>query len=445
MKTTDMTKGNIVPLLIKFALPILAGSLFQQLYNTVDSIVVGNYVGKEALAAIGSTSSLINAMVGFFMGLATGAGVVISQYFGAKDIPNLRKTVHTMMLGTVILGVFITFFAIFLSPYMLQWMHTPEDVIDLSNQYLRIYFEGILFLMIYNIGSGVLRAVGDSKRPLYFLIITSLVNVVLDLLFVIAFNMGVRGVAYATIISEAISAAMVLFVLFKSKECYQLKMSEMKISGKVLKRVLNVGLPGGIQMALTAFSNVFVQGYINGFGSDCMAGWASYNKIDIFTLLPMQSISLASTTFVGQNFGAKDLGRVKEGVRKALLLCLTSTAILVVPIMVFSKGLVGLFNRDEGVIYYGSYFLLVCSPFYLLCCINQIYAGALRGLGNALIPMIFMLLSFVLFRQAYLFIVTRLTPAFFPVSIAYPMGWIVCSLMMFIYYRNYISGISRKK
>jgi len=193
-KTTDMTQGSIIPLLIRFAIPILAGSLFQQLYNTVDSIVVGNYVGKEALAAIGSTSSLINSMVGFFMGLATGAGVVISQYFGAKDIPNLRKTVHTMIVATLIIGVFVTFLGIYTSPFLLKIMHTPDDVIGLSTKYLRIYFEGVIFLMIYNIGAGILRAVGDSKRPLYFLIITSLVNVVLDIVFVVKFNLGVQGV-----------------------------------------------------------------------------------------------------------------------------------------------------------------------------------------------------------------------------------------------------------
>lgn len=442
MKTTDMTKGNITPLLIKFAIPVFAGSLFQQLYNTVDSIVVGNYVGKEALAAIGSTTSLINSMIGFFMGLATGAGVVISQYFGAKDTVNLRKTVHTMILGTIIAGIVVTFAAIYFSPVLLRLMNTPDDVITLSNDYLVIYFEGVIFLMLYNIGSGILRAVGDSKRPLYFLIITSIINVVLDLVFVIKFNLGVQGVAYATIISEAVSAVMVMWVLFSSRECYQLRIKELKISGTVLKRVLKIGLPGGIQMALTAFSNVFVQGYINYFGSSCMAGWASYNKVDIFALLPMQSIALANTTFTGQNYGAGNMLRVKEGVKKSLYLSLVSTFILIIPIMLFSKTFVSIFNQDKEVIYYGSYFLIVCSPFYLLCCINQIYAGALRGLGNATIPMIFMLSSFVLFRQIYLFTVTHITRAFFPVSIAYPMGWILCSALMFVYYKKYINRLT---
>lgn len=444
MTTKDMTQGNIYSLLIKFAIPLLAGSLFQQLYNTVDSWVVGNYVGKDALAAIGCTTSLINSMVGFFMGLSTGAGVVISQYFGAKDIPNLRKTVHTIILSMVLAGIFMTAFSISLAPTLLRFMHTPEEILPLSSQYLRVYFEGIMFLMIYNLGSGILRAVGDSKRPLYFLIITSVINVILDLLFVVKFNWGVQGVAYATIISEALSATMVLFVLFTSKECYSLTLKEMRISRTPLKRILKVGLPGGFQMALTAFSNVFVQSYINYFGADCMAGWAVYNKVDIFTLLPMQAIAMASTTFVGQNFGAQNLSRVKDGVNKALILSLVSTAILIVPVMIFSKQMVAFFNNEKGVIYYGSYFLLICSPFYLLCTLNQIHAGALRGLGNATIPMIFMLSSFVVFRQLYLFIVTRITDAFFPVSLAYPTGWVLCSILMGIYYINYINKLTKK-
>jgi len=443
-KTTDMTRGNVYSLLIKFSIPLMAGMIFQQLYNTVDSIVVGNYVGKDALAAIGCTTSLINSMIGFFMGLSTGAGVVISQYFGAKDIPNLRKTVHTIMLSMAIAGIFVTAIAILLSPTLLRIMHTPENIIPLSNEYLVIYFEGVIFLLIYNLGSGILRAVGDSKRPLYFLVITSVINVILDLIFVMAFGWGVKGVAYATIISEAISAVMVLYVLFNTEECYKLTLKEMRISSSNLGRILKVGLPGGVQMALTAFSNVFVQSYINAYGPDCMAGWTVYNKVDIFTLIPMQSIALASTTFVGQNYGAQNIKRVKEGVTKAIIISLISTAILILPIMIFSKFFVSLFNQEPGVIYYGSYFLIVCSPFYLLCVLNQIHASSLRGLGNATVPMIIMLSSFVVFRQLYLFTVTKITDSFFAVSMAYPMGWILCSILMGVYYIYYINKLIKK-
>ena len=333
VKTTDMTSGDITGLLIQFSLPLLAGNLFQQLYNTVDSIVVGNYVGKEALAAIGSTTSLINTLVGFFLGLAAGAGVVISQYFGAHDLINLKKTVHTMTAGTLLLGVVFTIVGIAASPFMLRLMATPDDVISDASVYLRIYFEGVLALMIYNAGSGILRAVGDSKRPLYFLIVSSLINVVLDLVFVIQFHWGIAGAAYATIIAETISAVMVLFVLVRTKECYKVQISDLHIDRVILRRILSVGLPAGIQQAVTSFSNVFVQAYINNFGSSCMAGWASYGKIDQFAILPMQSLSLASTTFVGQNFGAHNIRRVKRGITISLILSAAVTGLLVIPLV----------------------------------------------------------------------------------------------------------------
>ncbi len=434
----DMTSGDITGLITRFSLPLLAGNLFQQLYNTVDSIVVGNYVGKEALAAIGSTTSLINTLVGFFLGLAAGASVVISQYFGAHDVQNLRKTVHTMVAGTLILGVIFTVAGIFFSPFMLRLMATPDDVISDAAVYLRIYFEGVLALMIYNTGAGILRAVGDSKRPLYFLIVSSLINVVLDLLFVIKFHWGIAGVAYATIISEAVSAGMVMFVLMHTQECYQLKIHELKIDSEILRKITVIGLPAGIQQAVTYFSNVFVQAYINSFGSSCMAGWASYGKIDQFAFLPMQSISLASTTFVGQNFGAVNIKRAKRGITVSLALSVVMTVLIVIPMMLFATQLVGMFNREPDVLYYGTFFLRICSPFYVLCCINQIYAGALRGLGDAAVPMGIMIGSFVVFRQLYLLVVTHVTNSFCPVSIAYPVGWVVCSIIMFIHYRRYI-------
>jgi putative MATE family efflux protein len=349
VKTMDMTSGSIPGLLIRFSLPLLAGNLFQQLYNTVDSIVVGNYVGKEALAAVGSTTCLINTLVGFFLGLSAGAGVVVSQYFGAHDIHNLRKTVHTMVTGTLILGVIFTILGIICSPYMLRLMATPDDVLDNATVYLRIYFEGVLALMIYNTGAGILRAVGDSKRPLYFLVVSSLVNVVLDLVFVLAFHWGIAGVVYATIISEAVSAIMVLFVLMHTEECYRVKITELEISGFILHRIITIGLPAAIQQAVTSFSNVFVQAYINNFGSSCMAGWACYGKIDQFALLPMQSLSLAATTFAGQNYGAGNIKRAKHGIDKSLSLSASITVIPVVIMLVFARQLVSMCRRRAKV------------------------------------------------------------------------------------------------
>ncbi len=439
--TRDMTSGFIYKHIVIFSLPLLAGNIFQLLYNTVDSFVVGNYVGKEALAAIGSTTPLINTLVGFFMGISTGGGVVIAQHFGAGNIVRLKKTVHTMIAATFILGLLFTALGIAFTPFMLRLMSTPDDVFASSAEYLKIYFAGLEGLMLYNMGSGILRAVGDSKRPVYFLVLTSILNVVLDLFFVLVLKTGIAGVAYATIISEAVSAILILAVLFTSKECCKISIKELKIDLKELKKVLKVGLPGGIQMAITSFSNVFVQGYINHFGSSCMAGWASYGKIDQFAILPMQSISMASTTFVGQNFGAHKLDRVRRGVNVSLILSCAVTAILALPLMFFSRPLTALFNKDAEVIYYGSYFLRANSLFYILCCVNQIYAGSLRGLGNATVPMFIMLGSFVVFRQIYLFVITHITTAFFPVAVAYPVGWVLCSAIMTIYYLHFSKKI----
>lgn len=442
--TLDMTAGSISKLLLTFALPLIAGNLFQQLYNTVDSIVVGNYVGKEALAAIGSTTSLINTIIGFFGGLAAGGSVVIAQYFGAQEIVKLRKTVHTLVTGTIILGVVFTFVGIGAAPLMLRAMSTPDDVFANADAYLRIYFAGIISLMCYNIGSGILRAVGDSRRPLYFLIISSLLNVALDLLFVVVFQLGVAGVAYATIISETVSAILVFVVLARSNECYALAANELVISFDILKQIIKIGFPSGFQMAITAFSNVFVQGYINHFGSSFMAGWASYTKIDQFAFLPLQSVALAATTFVGQNYGARKIQRVKDGVHHALLLSFEITVVVIIPLMIFARELVSLFNKDAEVLYYGMFLIRACSPFYLAAAINHVYASALRGLGNSFPPMILMLCSFVVFRQLYLFIATRITDSFYPVAVAYPVGWVLCSILIVVYYHMYMQKLKFK-
>lgn len=441
----NMTEGKILPLLLKFSLPLLAGNLFQQMYNTVDSIVVGNYVGKEALAAIGSTGMLINMIIGFFMGFSTGGGIIISQFFGGKKIIEMRKTIHTMILGTIILGIFLTVFGILANPTLLKWMSTPSDVFEDAKTYLHIYFEGLIFLMIYNMGSGVLRALGNSRLPFIFLVISSILNIALDLLFVVVFDFGIRGAAYATIISEAVSAFLVLLSLFCTKEVYKISLKELKITFPILKKIISIGFPGAFQMSLTCFSNVFVQGYINSFGSDCMAGWASFSKIDSVCLLPMQSMSLGATTFVGQNYGAGNIKRAKQGIMYSALISMIISAIVMIPVKIFDSELVGLFNTDEGVIYYGTYLVKMCSFFYIIRCVNQIFAGGLRGFGNAKAPMIILLTSFVAFRQLYLFITTRLTDSFFPVSIAYPVGWTVCSVTMFLYYLHYVKKMERKQ
>lgn len=431
-----MTEGVIWKQLVYFAIPLLIGNLFQQLYNTVDSIVVGNFVSKQALAAVGSTGPIINTLVGFFMGLATGASVVISQYYGARDNKNLRLAVHTTLIMTFVLCIVFTFAGIAIVPAMLRFMKTPDDVFAESAQYLRIYFMGVTGLMIYNIGSGILRAIGDSRRPLYFLCFSSVVNIGLDLLFVLKFRMGIAGVAYATIIAQFASAILVLVVLSNKSEPYGIVWRELRLSKAILKVIVRVGMPAGLQQAVTSFSNVFVQSYINAFGSSCMAGWTSYAKIDQFVMLPMQSLSLASTTFVGQNLGAHQLDRAKKGMRTSLSIAIGSTVFLAILLNIFASQLLQLFNQEPDVLRYGLIFVRFMSPFYVLCCWNQIFSGALRGAGDSTGPMVILLASFVVFRQIYLFVASQLFHSIYVTALAYPMGWLLCSVLVYIRYRR---------
>lgn len=433
----DMTEGAIAPMLIRFAVPLLAGNLFQQLYNTVDCIIVGNYVGKEALAAIGSTGFLINALIGFFMGLSAGGAVVISQYFGARQQEKLGRTVHTMLAGSIIAGLFLIVFGHFASPVMLRLMATPDDVFSMADSYLRIYFAGSLFQLVYNVGAGILRAVGDSERPLYFLVASSLVNIVLDFVFVLGWGMGIEGAAYATVISQAVAMVLVLLVMMRTEECYRLRLKALKIDGGCLSRVLRQGLPGGIQMSITAFSNVFVMSYINRFGSSFMAGWACFGKIDQFSMLSLQSISLSVTTFVGQNYGALRLDRVRKGAAVSLGIAFSFGLVTILLFECIPHTLVALFNRDAEVLFYGSAFLRAGAPFYLFRCLTMVFSGALRGLGNALAPTVVMLSSFVAFRQIYLFVITRLTGSYVPLLFAYPVGWALCGILMAAAYLAY--------
>ncbi len=433
--TTDMTEGSIVRHILIFALPLLAGNIFQQLYNTVDMWVVGNFVSNEAFSAVGTVGPIINMLIGFFMGFSSGAGVVISQFFDAKQQEKVQEAVHTALVVTLILGVLFTGLGLAITPLMLRLINTPPEVLPQSSLYLTIYFSGIMGLMIYNMGSGILRAVGDSKRPFYFLIVSALLNIVLDLVFVLNLGMGVEGVALATILSQAVSAVLVLLTLFRSRSCVQVSLSRLRLSLPMLKKIVKVGFPAAIQMAITAFSNVFVQAYINAFGADVMSGWTAYSRVDQLLFLPMQSISLAATTFVGQNLGNNDLPRAKQGIRTALWMAILSTVLLLIPVELFAPQLTAFFNAKPEVVHYGGLLLRVISPFYVLCCINQIYASALRGTGDSRTPMLIMLSSFVAFRQLYLFIVSSLFPGqLIPLVMGYPAGWLLCSGLMLLYF-----------
>lgn len=432
----DMTRGNVYGLLIEFAVPLLLGNLFQQLYNTVDTWVVGNYVGKEAFSAVGTVNPIINMLIGFFMGLSVGAGVVISQYYGAKQHDKVSDTVHTALVMTAVLGVVFTAIGVSMTPLMLHFMKTPAEVLPEAKRYLTIYFSGIFGLMLYNIGAGILRAVGDSQRPFYFLVLSASLNIVLDLLFVLAFHMGVAGVAYATILSQGISALLVLLVLLRADNCCRVQVRKLRMHWDVLKKIVKVGIPAAVQMAITSFSNVFVQSYINYFGADCMGGWTAYTKIDAFLFLPMQSVAMGATTFVGQNLGVNDVQRARQGVSAALKISALITVALMVPVVAFASHLVRFFNDTPEVIEFGTLFLRMMSPFYVLCCVNQILAGSLRGAGDSRTPMIIMLGSFVVFRQIYLFLITHfVSNTIVPVALGYPAGWLVCSTATYLYFR----------
>lgn len=433
--TRDMTEGSIVRQIILFSLPLMLGNVFQMLYNTVDSIVVGNFVGTQALAAVGSTTMIVNMAVFFFNGFSIGAGVVIARLFGAKDMEKLHLAIETTMAATFILSAVFTVAGVLSVPMMLRFMSTPEDVFDSAVLYLRIYLGGISGLLIYNIGSGILRAVGDSTRPLYFLIFTSLLNIVLDLLFVIVFRMGIAGVAYATILAQFLSAAMILLLLTRTRDIYRLSWRDLTLDAVTLGQIFAVGMPTAIQSIITGFSNVFVQAYINSFGSACMAGWSSYNKLDQFVMLVIQSISMASTTFVSQNMGADKPKRAENGIYITVGLNMAVTLAVVLGLFFLAEPAVSLFTGDEAVIAYGALFIHANS-FFLLCnTINHVLAGGMRGLGDSKGPMIIMLSTFVGVRQIYLYWVTHFvanTPLL--VGLGYPVGWTACAVTEVAYF-----------
>ena len=436
-KDVDMTEGRIVPLLVNFAVPLLLGNILQQLYNTVDTWVVGNYVSDSAFSAVGNVGPIINLLIGFFMGLSTGAGVVISQYYGAKREDKVSDTVHTSVTLTLILGAVFTAVGIIMAPTMLGFMRMPsEEIYSEAKLYLTIYFSGMMSLTMYNMGSGILRAVGDSLRPFYFLAVSAGTNTVLDLLFVLVFKMGVEGVALATVLAQTLSAVLIIITLIRMDNCCRLSIKKLRIHSGILGKILKIGIPAALQMAITSFSNIFVQRYINFFGDDCMGGWTAYSKIDTFLLLPMQSISLASTTFVGQNLGVGRVDRAKRGVATAMLLSAASMLILMIPVLIFAEPLVRFFNDNPNIVENGALFLRLMSPFYVFCCVNQIYAGALRGAGDSKAPMFIMVGCFVVFRQIYLYVMANyLGNPMLGIVFGYPAGWLLCSLITFLYFR----------
>ena len=433
--TRDMTRGPILKQLLLFAVPLLFGNIFQMLYNTVDSIVVGNFVGKEALAAVGSTTMIINMLVFFFNGFSVGAGVVIGQRFGAKEEKELHTAVETTMALTFVFCVLFTIIGMSYVRPMLYLMATPEDVFDNAASYLNIYFAGISGLLIYNMGSGILRAVGNTTLPLMFLVLTSILNIILDLFFVISLHMGIEGVAYATILSQFISAGLTLLLLSRTKEIYRLVWRDLRIDKTVTKLIFAVALPAGIQSVITAFSNTFVQAYINYFGSSCMAGWSCYNKLDQVVFLTTQSIAMAATSFVSQNIGAKQEERANRGTVVSMALAVSTIVVVGGTLVLNARQAVRLFTQDESVIAFGVMFIRTNTMFVMFNGVNHVLAGALRGRGDSRGPMYIMLMGFVVLRQIYLFVLTRFisnTPR--PVGFSYPVGWMLTMIMELTYY-----------
>ena len=437
----DMTQGSIFSHLLRFALPLMLGNLFQQLYNTVDTWVVGNFVSNEAFSAVGAVAPIVNMLIGAFSGLATGTGVVISQNFGAGRKDKVSDSSHTALVLTFIMAALFTAVGLIMAPSMLQLMNLHESARDEALTYLNIYFGGLTCLLIYNMGAGILRAIGDSRRPFYYLVACALVNTGLDLLFVIVFNMGVAGVALATVIAQGVSALLVIVTLLVTKSPVRITPKKLRIHWDLLKKILLLGIPAGLQMAITAFSNVFVQSYITHFdvglpAPDYMSGWTAYIKVDQLIFLPMQSVALAVTTFVGQNLGAGLPKRARKGVACANLMTAIVTIALTIPVVVFAPQIVSFFNDKPEVIETGTLFLRVLTPFYMLCGFNQVYSSALRGSGNSIVPMIMMLSSFVLFRQAYLFIMSQICNQVIPISMSYPAGWLLCTVLTAVYFHT---------
>ncbi len=445
-KDVDMTQGSILKHYLSFAAPLAVGLLFQQLYNAVDAAVIGNFGPPNALGAVTSTGSIINMLIGIFNGLSLGTGVVLSQAYGAHDEDRIRKVVHTTMLSTLILCVIATVLGLFIARPALKMMNTPSEIMDMSVTYLTTYFAGISGLLIYNMGSAILRAVGDSRRPLYFLIFSAVVNTVLDLLFVIVFDMGVFGVALATIIAQGASAVLIIYVLMKEKGAYGLRLPELRIDKTEFKAIFNLGLPSSVQQGLTSFSNVFVMSYVNAFGADCTSGWGAYNKLDMFLMVPVMALAQASTTFVGQNWGARQYARARKGVRCGVWMSMACLVTLAAVVMIFAEPLLRLITRNPAEVAYGHRFINIITPFYITICFNQMYGGALRGIGSAKTPMFIFLGSFVAFRQLYLAftnllvawgVIAHLSDShFFLMSLAFPMGWMLASALLIVFYRR---------
>ena len=400
----------------------------------MDTIVVGQYVGTQALAAVGTTGNIINLLVGFFVGVSSGATVIISQFFGAGDGQNVSKAVHTSMALALVGGLIIMAFGLLTARPSLEMLGVPDEIMEDAMTYLNVYYCGIIASMIYNVGTGVLRAIGDSRMPLYVLIVCCLVNIVLDLLFVLAFHWDVFGVAFATVLSQVVSAVLILLRLMLTRESYRVELRKIRFDRSILKNVIRIGLPAGLQSVLYSVSNLVVQASINSFGTDAIASWAAIGKIDGFIWMVMSAYGIAITTFVGQNFGAQKYGRVKRSIKVCLGMALGTTISLSILLLVFMEPLLRFFTGDEAVIEIGQRFFWVLAPSYFTYVFIEILSGAIRGAGEAFQPMVITCFGVCGLRILWLTVVVSIWHSMEMVAMNYPVTWVIAAIVFVIYY-----------
>lgn len=432
-KSTVMTEGSIWKKILFFSIPLILGNLFQQLYNTVDSIIVGNYIGSEALAAVGSSGSLINLLIGFCIGASAGAGVVIAQFYGAQDREGVRKAVHTTIAIAIAAGAVLTVVGIVATPILLKAMGTPQEVFDQASIYLKVYFGGILFSVVYNMSAGILNAVGNSKRSLVYLMIAATSNIFLDLLFVVVLKMGIVGAAIATDISQLLSCIFIILFLVRSEDVYRVKLKDIRCYDNLLGKILKIGLPTGVQNIVISLSNVIVQSSVNSFGAVAMAGFAAYIKVDGFNILPVLSFSMAATTFVGQNVGAGRLDRVKKGMYVSVAMGIIYTVCTGILLLTFAPQVIGVFTQNGKVVEYGVYIMKFFCPFYWMLGILHVLAGTIRGTGKTMQAMVVFLFSLCIFRVLWIWGAMSVSHKIGGVMLGYPLSWLVGLVMILIY------------
>ncbi|MCR4939098.1 MAG: MATE family efflux transporter [Treponemataceae bacterium] len=433
--STAITEGVIWQQLLLFFFPILFGTFFQQLYNTADAIIVGRFLGKEALSAVGGgTGTVVNLLIGFFTGLSSGGTVIISQFYGAKNKRDVSRAVHTTIALSIAGGAVITVLGVFYAPWMLKLLGTPEEILTLAVSYTRIFFLGILPTIIYNMGAGILRAIGDSRRPLYFLIVGTVLNILLDFLFIAVFKWGVEGAAFATIGSQFITMILVCRCLMKSHESYRLIIKEIRFDPAILKRIIQIGFPAGLQSIMYTVSNLIIQANVNAFGTNTIAAWAAWGKIDSIFWMTINSFGIAVTTFAGQNFGAQKLDRVRKGVVQCFLMAGIGTGLLLVLFKLFGNFFYRLFTTDEAVIEEGLKILNFIAPTFITYIGIEIFSGTIRGCGKSLVPTLLTCGGVCVLRIVWLSVAVPLKPVFTTVCAAYPISWILTTLLFFVYY-----------